>query len=294
MPWLQLIVKSSEHQAERLSELLSEAGAASVTLRDAADQPLYEPPPGETPLWENIEIIALFAADQQIEPVIEHLHQALAPAPLPVWKLEPLEDKDWQNEWIKHFKPMQFGRRLWICPSWTAPPDPTAANIMLDPGLAFGTGTHPTTALCLQWLDENISGGETVIDYGCGSGILALAALKLGANHVWAVDNDPQALLASGNNAKNNQLDTRLTLCTPDTLPAMAADILLANILAKPLLQLAPIFVTLLKPGGHVVLSGLLGNQVEMIKQRYKQWFQLEPPAQQDDWARIHGIKNNQ
>jgi ribosomal protein L11 methyltransferase len=294
MPWLQLIIKSTEQQAEHLSELLSEAGAASVTLRDAADQPLYEPPPGETPLWDNIEIIGLFSADEEIDPVINHLRSALAPSPLPTWKLEPLEDKDWQNEWIKHFTPMQFGKRLWICPSWSPPPEPDAVNILLDPGLAFGTGTHPTTALCLQWLDEHISGGETVIDYGCGSGILALAAIKLGAKQVWAVDNDPQALLSCRNNADKNQLADRITLCAPDAVPSAPVDILMANILANPLLQLAPIFATLLKPGGHVVLSGILGNQVELIEQRYRQWFQLELPVHLDDWVCIHGIKNNQ
>ena len=294
MPWLQLIIKTTEAQAEHLSDLLSEAGAVSVTLRDAADQPLYEPPPGETPLWDNIELVGLFSADQEIEPVIDSLRQALAPSTLPTWKLEPLEDKDWQNEWIKHFKPMQFGKRLWICPSWTPPPDPQGVNIMLDPGLAFGTGTHPTTALCLQWLDKHIVGGETLIDYGCGSGILALAALKLGASHVWAVDNDPQALLSCGNNAEKNQLTENLTLCAPNAVAVDQVDILVANILANPLLQLAPTFATLLKPGGHVVLSGILGNQVEMIEQCYRQWFQLDPPVQQDDWVRVHGIKNNQ
>jgi len=294
MPWLQLIIKTTESQAEQLSDLLSEVGAASVTLRDGADQPLYEPPPGETPLWDNIEIVGLFPADQEIESVINHLDQALAPAALPVWKLEPLEDKDWQNEWIKHFKPMRFGRRLWICPSWSPPPDPDAVNILLDPGLAFGTGTHPTTALCLQWLDENIHGGETVIDYGCGSGILALAALKLGAKHVWAVDNDPQALLSCRNNAQKNQLMDRITLSPPDTVPEQPVDIVVANILANPLLQLAPVFATLLKPGAHVVLSGILGNQVEMIEQCYRQWFQLDLPKQLEDWVRIHGTKNNQ
>jgi ribosomal protein L11 methyltransferase len=291
MPWLQLIIKSTEPQAEHLSELLTEAGAASVTLRDAADQPLYEPPPGETPLWDNIEVIGLFTADLEIEPVINWLRRALAPAPLPMWKLEPLEDKDWQNEWIKHFKPMRFGKRLWICPSWTPPPDPNAANILLDPGLAFGTGTHPTTALCLQWLDENITAGDTVIDYGSGSGILALAALKLGAKHVWAVDNDPQALLSSGNNAKKNHLEDRISLCAPDALPDTPVDILVANILVNPLLQLAPIFAKLLKPGGRVVLSGILGNQVEMIEQCYSQWFKLNPAAIMEDWARLDGIK---
>ncbi|KPJ87761.1 MAG: ribosomal protein L11 methyltransferase [Gammaproteobacteria bacterium SG8_11] len=291
MPWLQLSLKSTERNAETLSDLLTELGAASVTLRDAADQPLYEPPPGATPLWNNIEVIALFDADQAVDPIIQALGDALAPAPVPEWKLEPLEDKDWQNEWIKHFQPMQFGRRLWICPSWTSPPDSEAVNILLDPGLAFGTGTHPTTALCLQWLDENISGGETLVDFGCGSGILALAAAKLGASQVWAVDNDPQALLACRANAEKNQLTQHISLCAPEELNLASVDIIIANILANPLLQLAPRFAELLKPGGHLVLSGILGNQVEMIDTRYREWFRLERPVQQDDWVRLDGVK---
>jgi ribosomal protein L11 methyltransferase len=291
MPWLQLILKSSQTQAEQLSDLLSELGAAAVTLRDAADQPLYEPPPGATPLWENIDVIALFDADQAIEPVLNALSDALAPGALPAWKLEPLEDKDWQNEWIKHFKPMRFGSRLWICPSWSSPPEPQAVNILLDPGLAFGTGTHPTTALCLQWLDANIRGGESLIDFGCGSGILALAAAKLGAEHVWAVDNDPQALSACRSNADKNHLLSTITTCAPDNLDLPPADILIANILANPLLQLAPHFTKLLKPKGQIVLSGILGSQVELIEQCYRQWFQLQTPAYLDDWICLYGIK---
>jgi ribosomal protein L11 methyltransferase len=291
MPWLQLILRTSQQNAEQFSELLSEHGAASVTLRDAADQPLYEPPPGATPLWEQLEVIGLFEADQMIEPIMSAICSAIAPHPLPSWKLEPLEDKDWQNEWIKHFKPMQFGKRLWICPSWSPPPDPAGVNILLDPGLAFGTGTHPTTALCLQWLDAAISGGETLIDFGCGSGILALAAAKLGVSHVWAVDNDPQALLSCRNNAEKNQLIQRITLCAPQDLAPPLVDIIVANILANPLLELAPTFAKLLKPGGDIVLSGILGNQVETIERRYQQWFHLDSPVQQDDWVRLHGVK---
>jgi ribosomal protein L11 methyltransferase len=291
MPWLQLILKSTQAQAEPLSDILSELGAASVTLRDAADQPLYEPPPGATPLWENIDVIALFDADQAIDPVIDALGKALAPQSLPHWKLEPLEDKDWQNEWIKHFKPMRFGKRLWICPSWTPAPDPDAVNILLDPGLAFGTGTHPTTALCLQWLDEHVHGGETLVDFGCGSGILALAAAKLGAHHIWAVDNDPQALSACRDNADKNQLTPTITTCAPEELKIPPVDILIANILANPLLQLAPLFAKLLKPGGQIVLSGILGNQAEMIEQRYRQWFHLDDPVQQEDWIRLQGTR---
>lgn len=291
MPWLQLILSSNERDADRLSDILSDLGAASVTLRDAADQPLYEPPPGTTPLWENIDVIALFDADQAIDPVLDALGQTLAPQPLPHWKLEPLEDKDWQNEWIKHFKPMRFGKRLWICPSWTPPPDPEAVNILLDPGLAFGTGTHPTTALCLQWLDEHVRGGETVVDFGCGSGILALAAAKLGAHHVWAVDNDPQALSACRDNAQKNQLLETITTCAPEELQIPPVDILVANILANPLLQLAPQFAKLLRPGGQIALSGILGNQAEMIEQHYRQWFHLDDPVQQEDWIRLQGTR---
>ncbi|MGD8591719.1 MAG: 50S ribosomal protein L11 methyltransferase [Gammaproteobacteria bacterium] len=291
MPWLQLILRTSQQNAEQFSELLSEHGAASVTLRDAADQPLYEPPPGATPLWEQLEVIGLFEADQAIEPIIDAIGNAIAPLPMAPWKLELLEDKDWQNEWIKHFKPMQFGKRLWICPSWGPPPDAEAVNILLDPGLAFGTGTHPTTALCLQWLDETIRGGETLIDFGCGSGVLALAAVKLGASHVWAVDNDPQALLSCRSNAEKNDLGQRVSLCTPEELPHPPVDIVIANILANPLLHLAPTFAKLLKPGGDIVLSGILGNQVKMIESRYCQWFRLDRPVQLEDWVRLHGVK---
>ncbi len=293
MPWLQLILKSDEAHAEQLSDLLSELGAAAVTLRDAADQPLYEPPPGATPLWHDIDVIALFEADIDTDAVINNLRAALAPLPLPAWKLEPLEDKDWQNEWIKHFQPMAFGKRVWICPSWCEPPDPKAVNILLDPGLAFGTGTHPTTALCLQWLDEYIHGGETVIDYGCGSGILALAAAKLGANRVWAVDNDPQALASCRNNAEKNQLAARIITCAPAALDTCDVDILVANILANPLLELAPRFAQLVKPGGHIALSGILANQVDGIAQRYRAWFDLDDPVQQDDWCRLHGTRKS-
>jgi ribosomal protein L11 methyltransferase len=291
MPWLQLIFRTSQQNAEQFSEMLSEYGAASVTLRDAADQPLYEPPPGATPLWEHLEVIGLFEADKSIEKVVQAIGDAVAPQPLPAWKLEPLEDKDWQHEWIKHFKPMQFGRRLWICPSWSPPPDPEAVNILLDPGLAFGTGTHPTTALCLQWLDETIRGGETLIDFGCGSGILALAAVKLGASHVWAVDNDPQALVSCRSNAEKNHLSQRISLCAPEELNPPPVDIVVANILANPLLHLAPSFAKLLKPGGDIVLSGILGNQVKMIESHYHHWFHLDNPVQQDDWVCLHGIK---
>ena len=293
MPWLQLILKSDEARAEQLSDLLSELGAEAVTLRDAADQPLYEPPPGATPLWHDIDVIALFEADIATDTLINNLRAALAPSPLPAWKLEPLEDKDWQNEWTKHFQPIAFGKRLWICPSWCEPPDPNAVNILLDPGLAFGTGTHPTTALCLQWLDETINGGETVIDYGCGSGILAIAAAKLGVNRVWAVDNDPQALASCRCNAEKNHLAGSIVTCTPEALDAHEVDVLVANILANPLLVLAPRFAQLLKPGGHIVLSGILANQVDGVIERYRTWFDLDAPTQQDDWCRLHGIRTS-
>lgn len=291
MAWLQLKFSVAEANSDTLSDILSQAGAASVTLQDAADQPLYEPPPGATPLWSQTQVIGLFAGDCDTDEILQFVRNALDPQPLPKWQWLPLEDKDWQHEWMKHFHPMQFGQRLWICPSWTKPPQSDAVNILLDPGLAFGTGTHATTSLCLQWLDAHILGGETLIDYGCGSGILALAALKLGAQQVWAIDNDPQAMTATKNNAKKNGVTTGLNIDSPEDPIPETVDIVVANILANPLLQLAPTFAKLLKPQGHIVLSGILQDQAEHLLQRYSQWFCFDAPRLQEDWACLHGRK---
>lgn len=289
MPWLQLIFETTPDDAERFSDLLSDAGASAVTFLDSADQPLYEPPVGETPLWSRTRVIGLFDAGTDMEAVLNQISQTIAPNALPDNRISPLEDKDWEREWMDNFKPMPFGKRLWIVPSWTEAPHPEAINILLDPGLAFGTGTHPTTALCLQWLDEHGAEHDEVIDYGCGSGILAVAAAKLGAKHVWAVDNDPQALIATNDNAEKNAVADKIKAVLPDALPEMQTPLLLANILAQPLMEFAERFAKHVLPGGQIVLSGILVEQAEQVAACYTPWFEMEAPATQDEWVRLSG-----
>ena len=289
MPWLQLKLDSPPQQAEHISDLLSELGAAAVTFEDGADQPLFEPDPGETKLWNLTRVVGLFDAAADMPFVIEALKSALGAETPAQFQINPVEDKDWERAWMDDFKPIRFGRNLWICPSWHTPDDPAAVNVMLDPGLAFDTGTHPTTALCLEWLDAHPPQGLTVVDYGCGSGILAIAAALLGANHVEAVDHDPQAIIASRDNADKNDVSTKISAMLPGQFEDKAVDLVLANILANPLLELAPRFADLVKPGGQIVLSGILAEQAEQILQRYRAWFDLEPPARLDEWVRIDG-----
>ena len=286
MPWLQLIVESDPDGAEALAEQLSEAGAAAVTLEDAADQPIYEPDPGTTPLWQQTRVVGLFAVHDDVEALARQLC-----GPSSRWRISPVEEKDWNRAWMDRFEPQHFGERLWIVPSWFEPPAPEAVNILLDPGLAFGTGTHPTTRLCLEWLDAHPPAGATVVDYGCGSGILAIAAAKLEATRVLAVDNDPQALLATRANAALNGVGERVEACAPNEPVEATADLLVANILAKPLIQLKPRFVDLLRPGGVLVLSGILSEQAQEVMQAYAADFVMHPPAEREGWVRLEGVR---
>ena len=287
MPWIQLSFRTDKVLAPRIADALSDADAASVTLQDAADQPLLEPGVGETPVWDQVIVTGLFDASVDTKTIIEHIQSQISPESLPSYLLSPLEDRAWEREWMKHFHPMRFGERTWICPSWQSPPEPDAVNILLDPGLAFGTGTHPTTALCLEWLDQHIKGGEIVIDFGCGSGILGIGALKLGVAEVWAVDNDPQALIATRENAVKNKVASQIHLLAADDSLKIQADILLANILANPLISLAPLFADKLKSGSMAILSGILAEQQEMVLHAYEYAFQLESSAQNEDWIRL-------
>ena len=289
MPWLQLELEATPDSAEQLSELLHAAGAAAVTLQDAANQPLYEPPLGTTPLWKTTRVIGLFESDTDIPAVLTALQQQLTPGPLPPWHLNPLEDRDWVRAWMDNFQPMRFGEQLWICPSGFTPPEPEAINILLDPGLAFGTGTHPTTAMCLRWLDAHPPRDLTVIDYGCGSGILAIAACKLGARHVSGVDTDPQALLATHDNAEKNQVGGCIEACLPAEFHSEPVPLLLANILAGPLQSLAPHFAKLVAPAGHIVLSGILAEQANSVIQHYQNAFDIQVVAQQEEWVCLAG-----
>ncbi|MEI2604771.1 50S ribosomal protein L11 methyltransferase [Erwinia aphidicola] len=292
MPWIQMKINSTGAQAEELSDALIENGAVSVTFQDTHDNPVFEPLPGETRLWGDTDVIGLFDAETEMEDVIAGLEQCpLLGAGFP-HKIEQIEDKDWEREWMDNFHPMRFGERLWICPSWRDVPDPQAVNVMLDPGLAFGTGTHPTTALCLAWLDGLDLAGKTVIDFGCGSGILAIAALKLGAAAAIGIDIDPQAIQASRDNAERNGVSERLSLYLPHQQPEnLSADVVVANILAGPLRELAPLISVLPIGGGHLGLSGVLASQADSVCEAYADTFVLDPVAEKEEWCRITGIR---
>ena len=290
MPWIQLKINTSGNVAEQLGDAMIESGAVSVTFQDTHDNPVFEPLPGETRLWGDTDAIALYDAETDMNAVIAILEQEPLLGVGFKHKIEQLEDKDWEREWMDNFHPMQFGKRLWICPSWRDIPDPTAVNVMLDPGLAFGTGTHPTTALCLQWLDGLDLEGKTIIDFGCGSGILAIAALKLGAARAIGIDIDPQAIQASRDNAQRNGVSERLELYLPKDQPAdLSADVVVANILAGPLRELAPLISDLPKAGGYLGLSGVLATQAEGVAETYADKFTLDPVAEREEWCRITG-----
>lgn len=263
-----------------------------MTFMDSQDTPIFEPLPGETRLWGNTDVVGLFDAETDMSVIVEALIISRLVTPDFAYKIEQIEDKDWEREWMDNFHPMQFGKRLWICPSWREVPDPNAVNVMLDPGLAFGTGTHPTTALCLQWLDSLDLEGKTVIDFGCGSGILAIAALKLGAKRAIGIDIDPQAILASTNNAEANGVADRLELFLAKDQPKdLQADVVVANILAGPLKELAPNIITLVKPQGDLGLSGILATQAESVCEAYAHDFNLDPVVEKEEWCRITGVK---
>lgn len=291
MPWIQVRLDTTSDHAEILEDLLLQAGACAVTLQDAKDQPVYEPELGTTPLWQNTVVVGLFDAQTRTDDLIPFLEANAGLAPFPRHKIELVEDKDWEREWMTHFHPMQFGQRLWVCPSWKEVPDPNAINLMLDPGLAFGTGTHPTTALCLRWLDQQEQLNEKeIIDYGCGSGILAIAALLLGAHSAVGVDLDPQALEATLENARRNQIPPgKLAVFLPGDEPDEQADVVLANILAGPLTQLAGKLASLTRTGGSIALSGILAEQADDIIKTYEQWFIMDDPITFDGWAMLSG-----
>lgn len=291
MAWLQLRINTSSENAESIGDMLTANGSQAVTYVDAKDTPMYEPKPGEVLLWPDTQVVGLFEADADMKGILQRLSKAKVLGPNFKYKLEPLEDKDWEREWMDNFHPMQFGERLWICPSWRDVPDPNAVNVMLDPGLAFGTGTHPTTALCLRWLDGIDMTNKTVVDFGCGSGILALAALKLGAKRVIGIDIDPQALQATKENARRNGVEDRLDVYLPEDQPELEADVVMANILSGPLLDLQGVITGYCKSNGQLVLSGILAEQVERIEDAYSKDISLETSAIDGEWARVSGTK---
>ncbi|MCR3938992.1 50S ribosomal protein L11 methyltransferase [Aeromonas caviae] len=290
MPWIQIRINATAKTADKVSNMLLGRGAQAVTFMDAKDVPVYEPMPGETPLWGETEVMGLFDAETDPAPTIAFFQQIFGEDV--GYKVEQLEDKDWVREWMDHFHPMQFGERLWICPSWRDVPNPDAVNVMLDPGLAFGTGTHPTTALCLQWLDGLDLAGKTVVDFGCGSGILGIAALKLGAARVIGIDIDPQAIQASRDNAERNGVADQIELYLPADQPQdVEADVVVANILAGPLRELAPLIAGHGKAGSLMALSGVLESQAPELETIYDQWFEMDPTAVKEEWCRLSGRK---
>ncbi|HGS4779841.1 TPA: 50S ribosomal protein L11 methyltransferase [Vibrio cholerae] len=293
MPWIQIKLNATNDNAEAIGDMLmEETGAVSVTFLDAKDTPVFEPLPGETRLWGDTDVVALYEADMDTSLILQQIKASNLLAEGFAHKVEQVEDKDWEREWMDNFHPMQFGRRLWICPSWREVPDPQAVNVMLDPGLAFGTGTHPTTALCLEWLDNLDLTGKTVIDFGCGSGILAIAAIKLGAAKVIGIDIDPQALLASKDNAARNGVEDQIEVYLPKDQPeGLVADVVVANILAGPLRELSPIIKGLLKPGAQLAMSGILDTQAESVAEFYRDDLELDPIAEKSEWCRISGRK---
>ena len=285
--WLELHLEAEAAGAPAVEAALEAAGALAVTLQDAGEAPVLEPGPGEAPLWPLVRVTGLFPADRDPAPVLEAVRRHLGHLPPHRWGRLP--ERDWVRAWMEGFRPLRCGRRLWVCPTWREPPPEAESVVRLDPGLAFGTGTHPTTFLCLAWLDEHPPEGLEVVDYGCGSGILALAAARLGARRVLAVDHDPQALEATAANARANGLEGRILPLPPGELPASPCDLVLANILAGPLRALAPRLAGLLRPGARLVLSGMLEDQVEALAETYRPWCRLAPPRLREGWALLEG-----
>lgn len=289
MAWIQLTLVTDQAHNEQAEEVLLEAGALSVTFKDAEDNPVLEPAPGETPLWDKLIVTGLFEADTDIDNLQQYIKEHLG-AGIGL-RIEPLEDKDWVRAWMDNYKPMQFGNRLWVCPKHLQPPQPDAVNLMLDPGLAFGTGTHPTTSLCLQWLNDTELKNKNILDYGCGSGVLGIAALLLNARHCDAVDIDPQALESTIDNARANHVLEKINVLAVEQMNPQQYDIVIANILAGPLIELSTQLSQYTKTGGHIVLSGILESQASEILNAYQQWFILDPVVTENEWIRITGTK---
>ena len=293
MPWTEVSVALAREQVEETEEVLESLGALAVTLEDQADHPLLEPAPGATPLWPTVRLRGLFEADVNRQQVLRAL-QDIAGSERPErirWR--EVGDRDWERAWMDRFQAMRFGEHLWIVPTgMEIAADPENIEIRLDPGLAFGTGTHPTTALCLEWVDSHELQGLQVIDYGCGSGILAIAACLEGAERVICVDNDPQALEATAQNALRNRVQDRVSCCLPEDFDAGAfeppgADLVLANILAGPLIALAPVIAGAVRPGGHIVLSGLLEEQAGEVIKAYLPRCEQPRAESREGWLRL-------
>lgn len=293
--WLAITIETEARFEERMSSAFEDLGAVAVTLLDTDDSnPIYEPSPGQTPLWRRLTMQALFPAESDENGIVFGLSALQPGLDLRRIRSERIEDRDWERAWMDDFKPMRFGDRLWIIPSGFDTPDEATAEsnvvLHLDPGLAFGSGSHPTTALCLEWLAEHTAAGQRVLDFGCGSGVLALAAARLGADHVVAIDNDPQALLATVDNASNNGVTATIsTIAAQDWSPAGDCDVVVANILANTLVELAATIVAALKPDGRLALSGVLAEQGDEVATAYAALGVTLDRRERDGWLLLHG-----
>ena len=292
MPFAALVVELDAHGADRLSDALLAAGALSVELADAdsgtpQERALYDEP-GESRAWRRVAVTALFAADADPQAALRAA-SAACDVEVSAHALRRIEDHDWVRRSQDQFRPVHISERLWIVPSWHAPPDPDAINLVLDPGLAFGTGTHPTTRLCLLWLARNVKGGESVVDYGCGSGILAIAALKLGASRAVGVDIEPEAVEVARSNARRNGVDA--AFLDADEAAGLSADVVVANILTNPLKMLAPVLARICRPGGRLALSGILSAQEHEVREAYCSWFALGECDDDEGWLCLSGTR---
>lgn len=292
--WQQLKIQLHSENASYFEQILFDSDAISISYLDAEDQPVFQEEPGSTPLWDNTFLLCLFNAKTDLGSLLNKLRCNTKVLNNKSLNIELIEDQDWERSWMKDFEPIQFGEKLWICPSWLSPPEPNAVNIKLDPGLAFGTGNHATTSLCLRWLDQADVRGSEVIDYGCGSGVLSIASALLGAVKVHSVDNDPQAISATIDNSRRNKVPGDvLTTYLPEAVPPVHADILIANILERPLIDLSEKFAELVKKGGYITLSGLLEEQIPSLLSCYDRWFDMGAPQVEQGWALLCGTRKS-
>ncbi len=291
MAWQQLTIATNRELAPQVETLIENLGSLSVTMTDGADQPIYEPPLETTPLWQQVLVTGLFEEYHDLSRVEQYFVQHIDASQNWQLKIERLEDQIWERVWLENFQPIKFGDNLWVCSTEHEVPEANAQILRLDPGLAFGTGTHPTTALCLEWLANNALDDQEIIDFGCGSGILAIAALLLGAKHAIGIDIDPQALISTNSNAEQNNVLDRIHVYDAKHYPRNAQAIVIANILAEPLIMLSDEISSLVRANGHLLLSGILSEQADQVMQAYQHQFIFDSPVIQDDWVCLHAIK---
>lgn len=290
MTFLQIRVLSAH--PEFAEELLLACGASAVSFVDAGDDPVLEPAPGATPLWSRTVAVGLFEGSTRADRVIASLRAELPDGAQIECTTELVEDQDWVRVWLKDCPPLKFGERLWVCPRERAVREPGCVTLLLDPGLAFGTGTHPSTALCLDWIARNSVDDARVLDFGCGSGILGIASLLLGARSCLGVDIDPQAIQATGDNARENGVAASMQVLPHDAeFEPFPADVVLANILARPLIELAPLLARSVRAGGHLILAGLLDRQAEEVRAAYAPWFDFAPDLSREGWTRVAAVR---